>query len=194
MKAHCVLIIWVTLLVAVGGWGYAQFPEGEEPRSRLEEDNANNQVRLIWQSYTGWTYFIQQSEDLQDWTYLNVIEPGNGTEKEWAYQLPLGEKFFLRLHGTTASGDPFTGDFDGDGVSNQDEVALGLNPLKVDTDWDGMSDGYEMANGLNPLLKDGDLDLDGDGIANREDARPNENTSGRLAISIFEPANGGTFP
>jgi hypothetical protein len=121
----------------------AQFPEGEEPQSRIEQDLANNQVRLIWQSYSGWTYFIQHSEDLQDWTYLNVIEPGNGSEKEWAYQLPLGDKFFLRLHATTATGDPFTGDFDGDGLSNQDEVAQALNPLNEDTDWDGILDGVD---------------------------------------------------
>ncbi len=194
MKAARVLLLWVTFCVVAGGWGFAQFPEGEDPHSRIEEDPANNQVRLIWQSYAGWTYFIQHSEDLQDWTYLNVIEPGNGSEKEWAYRLPLGDKFFLRLHATTATGDPLTGDFDGDGVSNQDEVAQGLNPLRADSDWDGMSDGYELANGLNPHLDDGLLDLDGDGIVNRQDARPNDVSIGQLAISISTPTNGGTIP
>ncbi len=41
-------------------------------------------------------------------------------------------------------------DSDGDGISDGDEVELGLNPLNEDTDGDGIFDGYELIAGLNP--------------------------------------------
>ncbi len=47
---------------------------------------------------------------------------------------------------------------------------------------------------LNPLLTDGALDLDGDGIVNREDARPNNPTIGRLSIVITTPTDNGILP
>lgn len=175
MKARFRFLILVTIGSALSGPAYSQFPPEQEPNTTLVEDEANNQARLIWQSYAGWTYFIQHSLDLQDWTYLNIIEPGDGTIKEWSYQMPFGDNFFLRLHATTQTGDPFTGDFDSDGLSNADEVAQGLNPLKADADGDGMSDGYEMANGLNPLIDDGFSDLDGDGRANITEYLANTN-------------------
>jgi|GEM_PF-6138485 hypothetical protein len=66
-------------------------------------------------------------------------------------------------------------DFDGDGISNMDEVEAGLNPASVDSDGDGFSDGAERAYGSNPLDSnsvaerfvgmDGSRDSDGDGIS-----------------------------
>ena len=41
-------------------------------------------------------------------------------------------------------------DSDSDGISDGDEIALGLNPLNEDTDGDGIIDGYELISGLNP--------------------------------------------
>ncbi len=41
-------------------------------------------------------------------------------------------------------------DSDGDGVSDEDEEALGLDPLQADTDGDGLMDGIELRMGLNP--------------------------------------------
>ncbi len=41
-------------------------------------------------------------------------------------------------------------DTDGDGICDGDEIELGLDPLKEDTDGDGILDGYELIAGLNP--------------------------------------------
>jgi YD repeat-containing protein len=41
-------------------------------------------------------------------------------------------------------------DTDGDGVTNSDELARGLNPLSADTDGDGFSDSEELEFGANP--------------------------------------------
>lgn len=60
-----------------------------------------------------------------------------------------------------------SGDFDGDGISNEDEYLLGLNPNLPDTDGDGMPDGYEILHGLDPLDdRDALADKDGDRIPN----------------------------
>ena len=42
-------------------------------------------------------------------------------------------------------------DFDGDGLTDLEEYALGTNPCDWDSDGDGMSDLYEVMNGLDPL-------------------------------------------
>jgi hypothetical protein len=55
-------------------------------------------------------------------------------------------------------------DSDGDGVSDEDEEALGLDPEIADSDGDGIDDGAEGAFGSNPALADSDGDglMDGD--------------------------------
>jgi cysteine-rich repeat protein len=44
-----------------------------------------------------------------------------------------------------------SGDADGDGLTNEQEQALGTNPLDPDTDGDGHPDGAEVAAGTDPL-------------------------------------------
>ncbi|KFE65233.1 hypothetical protein [Hyalangium minutum] len=48
-------------------------------------------------------------------------------------------------------------DSDADGVSDDDEVALGLDPRQPDTDGDGLMDGIELRMGLKP--QPGNLDI-----------------------------------
>lgn len=67
-------------------------------------------------------------------------------------------------------------DSDGDGLSDEQELALGLDPTLEDTDGDGFRDGVEWnsTGRLDPLTKDPvctDLqDSDGDGLRNCEEA------------------------
>ena len=61
-------------------------------------------------------------------------------------------------------------DSDADGLSDDEEAALGTNPNNPDSDGDGLPDGYEVAQGLNPLLAaDGAGDTDGDGLTARQE-------------------------
>ncbi|MCG8527705.1 MAG: NPCBM/NEW2 domain-containing protein, partial [Opitutales bacterium] len=41
-------------------------------------------------------------------------------------------------------------DSDQDGLTNQDEFFMGLDPVRIDTDGDGLEDGFEITEGLNP--------------------------------------------
>ena len=44
-----------------------------------------------------------------------------------------------------------TGDTDGDGLTDEEEIALGTDPFKADTDSDGYNDGDEVNAGTDPL-------------------------------------------
>src|SRR5205823_14967458 len=45
-------------------------------------------------------------------------------------------------------------DSDGDGLTDDQEVDLGTDPLSADTDGDGIPDGREVSLGLDPLIPD----------------------------------------
>lgn len=55
-------------------------------------------------------------------------------------------------------------DQDEDGIATIDEFQAGLHPLRADTDGDRLLDGEEGAFGTNPLLYDSDGDQVGDGL------------------------------
>ncbi len=57
-------------------------------------------------------------------------------------------------------------DRDGDGLSDDDELANGTDPDNPDTDGDGLSDGDELLAGSDPL----NPDTDGDGILDGDEA------------------------
>ena len=61
-------------------------------------------------------------------------------------------------------------DADGDSLSNLEEYNLGTDPRDEDTDDDGMDDGYENQYGFNPLSgSDAGLDADSDGYTNLQE-------------------------
>jgi len=57
-------------------------------------------------------------------------------------------------------------DSDADGLTDEEEVTLGLDPMSPDTDGDGLDDGLEVADGLDPL----NVDTDGDGYRDGDEA------------------------
>jgi hypothetical protein len=70
----------------------------------------------------------------------------------------LGENLYHGVHGPVAS----PSDADSDGLTDEDEAALGTDPHNPDSDRDGLTDGLEVhvydTNPRNP-------DSDGDGVA-----------------------------
>jgi hypothetical protein len=61
------------------------------------------------------------------------------------------------------------GDEDRDGLTDDEEQAIGTDPYNPDTDYDDMPDGWEVKYGLDPVFDDAIDDLDGDGYTNIEE-------------------------
>ncbi len=109
-------------------------------------------------------------------------------------------------------------DSDGDGLTDQDEMTRGTNPMSNDSDGDGVFDGYEVSVGLNPLSPDSDGDgvsdydevasetvdpgsgdADGDGLTDGFEGQvsltdPNDADSDDDGLTDGEEWNGGTDP
>lgn len=64
-----------------------------------------------------------------------------------------------------ATVDDVADDPDGDGLTTEEEAALGTNPDLADSDGDGLDDGDEVALGTDPL----DPDTDGDGFTDGDE-------------------------
>jgi hypothetical protein len=106
---------------------------------------------------------------------------------------------------------PSSIDSDGDGIPDDIEVALGLNPQdptdasedpdrdgltnlqeylrgtdvrKADTDGDGLNDGDEVGRGTNPLLRDTDGDGISDGLEVQTGSNPLDGNSYNLAAAL----------
>ncbi|MGL4751481.1 MAG: inverse autotransporter beta domain-containing protein [Aeromonadaceae bacterium] len=75
-------------------------------------------------------------------------------------------------------------DTDNDGISDEDELANGTDPLKPDTDGDGLTDGQEAEHGTDPLKPD----TDGDGISDGDEV-----TGGSDPLDPNDPVEGGNL-
>ncbi|MCK5151989.1 MAG: hypothetical protein KAQ65_09115, partial [Candidatus Thorarchaeota archaeon] len=107
---------------------------------------------------------IPDSED----TWYNGFTTDSDGDEFWDY-----EEEFFGLDRFDAdqnnNGVPdLNDDFDGDGLSNADEVRVyKTSPFLADTDGDEIPDGYEVEVGLDPLARDGFNDPDADGLESR---------------------------
>jgi len=142
--------------------------------------------RLDWVGAADVTYFIQWSDDLETWHYFPVIE--HGTVHDPFNFGSETERFFVRLkYVDNPDQDPETGDFDGDGVNNINEVGTLLtDPLLSDTDGNGISDydedrdsdgwadGKEANNGTDHETMAEESDSDGDLLLDVDDADPGD--------------------
>lgn len=88
------------------------------------------------------------------WYVLQDVDKGNVTSETPTEEQPAPEPYI----------DPFPNDTDRDGISNEEETALGLDTTEFDTDQDGLADAFEL-NGTNtdPNNKDTDGDTLSDG-------------------------------
>ncbi len=119
-----------------------------------------NSYRLSWDGHLGRSYFVQHSEDLLTWAYFpDILELGTGDRLGYTFSISGPNRSFLRLKYTDIpTSNPYAADFDGDGLSNWDELQRGTDPLARDTDGDGMSDGNEFLISRNPLTADSPVD------------------------------------
>ncbi len=152
-------------------------PGVPDPKPTFERYGTDSETglpvwRFDWSGTDGWTYFIQWSDDLVYWQYFPVIDFG-ATHDPFDCETDAS-KHFLRLRLTNIpTVDPELADFDGDGISNIDEVqTYHTDPFDSDTDHDGTSDGMDTAP-LDPETGGNSLfatDSDGDGIIDAAEA------------------------
>ena len=141
---------------------------------------------LRWYGHAGRSYFIQISDTdnpLGKWRWAPIIESGN--EQQISYEVDgTPAKGFFRFKYTNLPiplGETLeTADFDGDGLSNLDEISplpgalFGqTDPLNGDTDSDSLPDGWERDHGLDPN-DDGGIDPDNGASGDPDgDGKPN---------------------
>lgn len=146
----------------------AQSPTDLDFGAQLDYDSNTDSFSYRWWSNADETFFIEYSTDLENWIFLPVIESGMDGVIEWGFatnQFP----FFVRLRAMTdfAVADPYAADFDGDGVSNIDEVLQGSSPFDaLDLDGNMLPDDWETFIGISGLSLSAMADFDQDGQTN----------------------------
>jgi hypothetical protein len=125
---------------------------------------------LRWYGHDERTYFIQVSDPndhLKRWTWAPIIESGNNADISYEVDGTADKGFFRLKYTDQPTTDPDNDDFDGDSISNIDEVSYyNSDPLDSDTDNDGMPDGYEVTYYFDLNFDEGGYDYDSDGLTN----------------------------
>lgn len=139
--------VFLAALVASGLLSPA-LAQAPQPQPILTQGTSNT-WNLDWEGVYGRGYFLQHSDDLVNWQYFPLMEMGWGNTIPYGFA-STGDKFFVRLRYTDDTAN-FWGDYDGDGISNWDEIHIhGTDPFNADTDGDGVPDGAEIGAGTDP--------------------------------------------
>lgn len=152
----------------------------------IHKTDTANTFELSWDTVSGRSYFLQWSTDLDQWKYLPMIETGDSNKMQYGFQ-SNADAFFARVQYTDIPAiDPKAADFDGDGISNWNEVRVGgtgtdpflyssddsgISDYDVDSDGGGLPDGWEIDNGVTPGALDPNGDEDNDGLTNLEESQ-----------------------
>lgn len=86
--------------------------------------DAEQDWNLSWWGISGRSYFIEVSDDMQNWSFAPIIEPGNDEEIVWETGA-LSQRQFIRLTYTDqTAADLDAADFDADGLGNLQEISV----------------------------------------------------------------------
>ena len=167
MKRFFLSLLGAHAMVAAAFSQTANDPGGRVRRVGPEEGI------FSWWAASGWTYFLQGSDDLVTWTYFDPyssIVTGSDIAEEYGFDTTGSPRGFFRVKSVPlTSPTPREADFDGDKIINYDEIAGGTDPLDppADDDGDGIPNDWETFFHLNPGdPSDAALDGDEDGQSN----------------------------
>ena len=157
------LLLFLLAFACLGPLAHAQTSTDPNEGSQLSQNATTGVYTFSWWGRAGRTYFIQQSDDLQTWTYLPVIESGAEQVIQWGFT-STQPRFFVRLeYADIPTDDPFDADFDGDGASNWNELLQGTDPLVANLDGNGLPSDWEAFYGIAPGTDPNSMP-DGDGL------------------------------
>lgn len=214
LKAQKVLLASIFVLMCVftiGKTSFAKIPEPDNIIYGLAGQDVDTVTLKIDDqliaSYTmgsnpdaGNNYILRVPLDALDPQEPGTARPGDeagiyiNDETVPAATTTIGER------GTIEGISFVTGDSDGDGLSDAEELLLGTDPYNPDTDADGLSDYCEVNIGTNPLLYDSDGDGYSDGYEYYAGTDPNDSIDYPLTVVIFvddeygDDANDGYDP
>lgn len=165
------------LLAAILGKAalYGQSADDQGIGLRFVYDRPLDRFEMKWWAKSGVFYFVQQTNDLREpWSYFPYAVAGEDDVEGFFIQRPLDEAsmFFRVKYTDDLNSSLMTEDFDGDGISNGDELTTWGHvevfdaATIVDTDGDGMADYWEIFY-FGGLGRDGTGDFDNDGILDK---------------------------
>lgn len=215
---------WVTVQAKLQRGRLPDVDAVEGPRSALVAVNAAGFL-FGWDGTEGRWVNSAVQVDAQDWVRLDIgLDYERGTWKLCAgKELILNDLGFrdpelrtltrLALAGAVGNHsaptafdalavelqEPAGLDFSGDGMTNDEKRALGLDIYKTDTNGDGLPDWWLVAHGMNPLDGNiGSTDPDNDGLSFAQEYRletnPVESDSDGDGWNDFEEGLAGTNP
>ncbi len=174
------------LLLLILGSGLSSLsaqPNGIDQKLTFDTPTTGGKF-IQWYGISGRTYFIQVSDatdHLNKWKWLPIIEGGNNQSISYEVDGTADKAFFRLQYTDQTAADLDNADFDGDGLTNLQEITALVvgnkitqtNPLDPDTDHDGLKDKFERDHGLDPT-DDGSINPNngpngipnGDGITN----------------------------
>lgn len=146
---------------------------------------------LSWFGKSGRIYFILTTEDLLgDWEFVPVIETGNELPISWGFMPGANtKKAFFRLRYTDQFAfDALNEDFDGDSVTNMEELLQETNPfLAVDLDENGLADDWELFYSLSVAANDEEPDAYSNQIESLIGSDPNKAYASSSQMDVYCP-------
>lgn len=160
-------LLAVVLMLGMASAAFSQTAEDPGEGLRIDLTGTPNVRAIKWWGKTGHTYFVQSNPTLNPntWSYMPVVEAGANALLSWNLST-TGPRMFVRLVYTDVlySGSASSADFDGDGLTNAQEVASNgprSNPFNADTDDDGFSDSVEWGGSYSPVNSSQNPDANG---------------------------------
>jgi hypothetical protein len=114
----------------------------------IEYDSVEESSLLSWWGSQARFYFIQQSEDLTQWTFMPIFEIGADDVISWGFKSNAPKLFFRAAHTSDTNSELMQADYDEDGLSVWREYEEGSHPFNPDTHGDGIFDGIALKLGL----------------------------------------------
>lgn len=136
---------------------------------RVYYDDGTESFHLTWWGIDTYYYFIEQTEDLKNWSFVPTVEEGADDPLAMAFQLSADRWFWRVRYSNDPESNLLSADYNEIGISAWDQLQLGYNPFDwVDTDENDLHDAWELYHfgliGIDP-----DADSDGDGQTNLQE-------------------------